>query len=294
LAIIMENPDQKTDFLSTDTINFRISSNDESINSQIIWRYNSLKYANENNLSTPNQGSTFQFVVNPPALDIPTGVYTGLGRGFSLGYQIQASVDINNQIDYTALIIGQSNLYELLQEYNDFNVTTIPGNEQFNNYLPFGIFTTLLQRGNSNGICIRHEQWIVFDLSLKAEKVNLGYDQDFSRNVPISSGYRCPAGNRRENGASDSPHLRGIAFDWDHGSNTEENSRKNWELAKSIIDHQDYNGVSRIILYDRTKTPAPEYWYDTQGVISIPREYLEKPEDVVFTNGHVDWKYGWE
>ena len=280
LQVTLLNPGLSSAFLSTDTL--LIQGNTvllPSISDQIQWSFIDENYLADQTTAYPTsyQGSLYTLYLLPKPLDIPTP-YSGLGRNYPLAYQIRAIAEHEGQLDFEMIEIRQDNLAELRQEYLDFS-NTPPEIGAFDSWVPTGRFAPLLVRDNEKGVCVRHESWIVWDLLLACELADLGFHTSNSEYIVFTSGYRCPAGNKRVGGGIESVHLQGKAADWDQGS-----GYSNWQLADFLRNDAVLLDISVIILYDQYETKY--YWIrDIQD--DIPTSF---PSGVNYTHGHVDWR----
>lgn len=296
LRIISEVEGQDENFISSTSVNFRAESTVHPQSNTIVnWSFLDRNFTSDQTTATPPQfiGKNYimQFFPRPVAIQTP---YSGIGRGYPLHYEIIAALTYNAGIDIERKEIRQNNLAELRQEYIDFQVdmANMPGIEKFDNWIPSGDFSNLLTRGNSinEGVCLRHQKWIVWNVLLKAEKVHMEYSSQKYKRLRITSGYRCPAGNRRIGSSSlNSQHLFGTAFDWN-----QQNSYDNWELAKFIEDNQTSFDTTIIIIYDQNDTP---YINDIPDTYELRPTVIEKETGntlpAVYTHGHVDWRDKW-
>ena len=181
----------------------------------------------------------------------------------------------------------QDNLAELRQEYKDFSAAIVPDIKEFDNTNVGGVYSNLLNRGDSSGVCARHQHWIVKTLLANTSVI---YSNLASEGIEmiITSGYRCPAGNRRAVGTRkwypNSQHTKGRAFDWDQGT-----SAANWQVGKYIYDNMDFFNATDVIIYNQNEKEIHNS--------DIPEEYDQRPEIIlkgttitavsVYTHGHV-------
>lgn len=300
LVIAPLDPTLSTTFLSSGVVSFWPNITNPSVDpgatSLVAWSYVDRTGRGDQGSPYSQVGGYYYFQPIPTGITI-SNPYTGIGRGYSLSYGIRGSLELSSGIDIKEHVITQNNLAELRQEYLDFfiSIYDLPQIDEFDQWQPTGVISALLQRGDdiNHGVCTRHQYWILWDLAIKAGNVNINYRVEYSRDVPFSSGYRCPAGNRRVGGAALSEHLFGKAFDWDAGENTEANSQINWQIANNIINNRFINNVGRVILYDQN---GRLYWHDHEEThaYSIPDDYASRPPGVIFKNGHADWWWGWD
>lgn len=290
VKINMPFPFQQTQFISGDPVMFSCSNMvNSSLNDLCLWTVKDTNFPNDISTVTPNQAIGAAITINAlPKPLIITQTYTGIGRGYPLIYEIKATLTADNDLDYNTIVISQDNLSELRQEYRDFSVPDVPGRDEFDQWVPQGLFARLLNRGNASGVCQRHDYWIVFNLEVKAGSVNIGYFYEYSSNINFTSGYRCPAGNGRSGGAARSIHMQGKAFDWG-----QVDSITNWQVARSMESNMENNNVSAIFLYDQYNiiySDIPDTYEQRQKTTTNPKtgEIVE----LVYTHGHADWGEG--
>jgi len=164
------------------------------------------------------------------------------------------------------IIIRQDNLDGLRQEYIDLSVPTRHHRECFDRSVPPAKYSKLL---DERDICIWHDWWIVGSLIEYVQILDNAYDDELC----VTSGYRCPVGNQRTGGASNSIHMQGLAVDWDQFSNEE--NYKVWEASEN---------ASRRFLYDQNDDIIEN---------SLILQYawpLMPPGVTEYTHGHTDWR----
>jgi len=106
-----------------------------------------------------------------------------------------------------SITITQDQVDFLRQEYIDFNAPWVPDPYMFDTSSPY--YWKLLDPPDVDWG--RHEPWHIL------ANVNwYAYDTEwfYGGAVNFTSGYRCPTGNKRANGALDSNHMYGRAFDF--------------------------------------------------------------------------------
>jgi hypothetical protein len=97
----------------------------------------------------------------------------------------------------------------------------------------------------------------------------------FRNSINFTSGYRCPIGNLRAGGAANSNHQYGRAFDFDQGSNTPENSWKNYYVYLAATEGAGARADTYLLKSDGNKV----FWYQ-----NIP-----SPDQVTYVRGHAAW-----
>lgn len=210
-----------------------------------------------------------------------------------LRYKIHSNLDESdsNNEDALDLTIEQDNLDTLRQEYIDVhaarntptNRRVIPSRDSFDQHQPRVV--RLLQGDK----CAGHEWHIVRELDERVNTIVDWLTRTGYASFSVTCGYRCPVRNAQTRGsASASEHMEGFAFDWDCGGNNVQNSK---------IIHQIYALIAReyqtstIILYDEERNQY--FWPASPGLNPIPENYDDVPENVIFTQGHTDWRRGW-
>jgi len=160
---------------------------------------------NNSGSGTPSsgRGSTFSFVPNPPGA--PNG------RGSPLGYIITATLTLEGRISSDAAAVVQDDLDELRQEYIDMGKQSRPGRSSFSASGGTANFSwSELNGGFTDGN--PHPPWGMVTQTLidKLEATRTNYNRG---GIRLSSGYRCPHGNRIVGGKPESHHIYGRAAD---------------------------------------------------------------------------------
>ena len=115
-----------------------------------------------------------------------------------------------------------------------------------------------------------HQWWVVKNLIGHVQSVDESYTNGALR---VTSGYRCPRGNRRAGGSPNSWHMQGVAFDFNQQS-----SEENYNVWKAA------SGASHRYLYDQNNKR-----YDENILFQYPWP-LMPPGVTAYTHGHVDWR----
>mgnify|MGYP001586354688 CR=1 FL=1 len=204
-------------------------------------------------------GATYTFIPNPP--DELTG------RTAPLAYQVVAQVTINRIAYEGVMIIRQDPIDEIRQEYEDMpgRVSQLRVNFDRDTAAYTGLIGTAAEPG-------RHNNWHILRLNnLNQHAIDL--DNNYAGNLTVTSGYRCPRGNRAAGGEATSRHQYGRALDFDQQS-SEENYNV-WSAAST---------ASLRLLYDQNNQIV------NNSLIIQYHWTLMTPGVTSYTHGHVDWQ----
>ncbi len=210
----------------------------------------------------------------PPALQ---------GRSGPLAYIVKATIRDDNNKGYESRYgIRQDKLDELRQEYED-----MPGRESqdrinFDQDAP--AYVMLLDRVMNDIEHDRHDDptpdknWHILtlhDLNRHATET-----KGFYNNLNITSGYRCPRGNKAVGGENSSNHQNGYAFDFaQHNPDINRQSQENYDAFRAALDAKaaadTYLTLSNGEKYSwRKPPPSPDLL----------------PSGITYTKGHAAWE----
>ncbi len=141
--------------------------------------------------------------------------------------------------------------------------TRTPPNASFTNLRNKGVAEI---DGDNDGVDERHDWWLSGNnLILNA----VALDNAYGGVLAITSGYRCPAGNKRVGSPSpNSKHTRGKALDYD-----QLDSFQNW----LVLDTADNRGFSGYV----HGSNEVDYWWSPT--------LWPPPANVDYERGHIQW-----
>jgi transglutaminase-like putative cysteine protease/uncharacterized protein YcbK (DUF882 family) len=215
-------------------------------------------------------GTTFNFKPNP--LDVPEG------RTAPLAYNVKATIMINEKAHEIIKKIKQDKLDELRQEYEDLPKRVSQDRKNFDQDAP--AYEKLLDRVANDIERNRHDDpdanhnWHILklhDLNRHAIETKNNYS-----NLNITSGYRCPRGNKAAGGEDTSNHQYGKAFDFDQNT-----SQENYDAYRAAR---------------RAEAAADTYLHGSNGIDYFWDRYYNgreepgpPPQGVNYTRGHAAW-----
>ena len=214
-------------------------------------------------------GSIFSFSPNPPPAPA--------GRTGPLSYTVTARVTINKKTYEETKIVTQDKIDELRQEYEDMDGRTSKVRTDFDTDAADVSYPRLLDSPDIESD--RHEKWHILrlhNLNQHARDV----DNNYSGNLRVTAGYRCPRGNATAGGVPTSNHQDGVALDFN-----QQDSQKNYDAFTAA-----YNAGARKDSY--LKASKGDYyitffWYEQY--IPDASELNTQYPGYVYDQGHVAW-----
>jgi hypothetical protein len=171
----------------------------------------------------PGRLTVFQVPSTPPKLPSATD-----GRKGTLKYLVTVTLTIDNNNISAVDTAFQDSLDGLRQEYidvekNGMRAPRVPERIEFDQEEP--IYENLLSAYES-----RHLWRMLHELN----NFVLSIEEAYQGNLQISSGYRCPSGNKSlQLSVANSNHIYGRAFDYDQGGTSEDKGLNNWRVLQS-------------------------------------------------------------